>query len=81
MPRLIKVNMPVATSSVEGVFGGFTIAHDWNGTTPEILRSRIIEDATGGAVDDRLIGNMASNRLRGRKGDDFSMAVAVAAMS
>ena len=58
-------------SSVEGVFGGFTIAHDWNGTTPEDSASLcIIEDATGGAADDRLIGNMASNRLRGRKGDD-----------
>ena len=59
-------------SSVEGVFGGFTIAHDWNGTTLHDSASLcIIEDATGGAADDRLIGNMASNRLRGRQGDDL----------
>ena len=58
-------------SSVEGVFGGFTIAHDWNGATPQDPAGLcIIEDATGGSSDDRLIGNMASNRLRGRKGDD-----------
>jgi len=58
-------------SSVEGVFGGFTIAHDWNGTTLENPAGLcIIEHATGGAADDRLIGNLASNRLRGRKGDD-----------
>jgi len=58
-------------SSVEGVFGGFTIAHDWNGAMPQDPAGLcIIEDATGGSSDDRLIGNMASNRLRGRKGDD-----------
>ena len=58
-------------SSVEGVFGGFTIAHDWNGTTLENPAGLcIIEHATGGVADDRLIGNLASNRLRGRKGDD-----------
>ena len=59
-------------SSVDGVYGGFTIAYDWNGRD---LKQRaglcIIEDATGGSADDRLIGNMASNRLRGRKGDDI----------
>ena len=60
------------TSSVEGVFGGFTIAHDWNGNDLEApARLCIIEDAAGGASDDRLIGNMASNRLRGRQGDDI----------
>ena len=59
-------------SSVEGVFGGFTIAHDWNGTTLEDPAGLcIIEHATGGAADDRLIGNTASNRLRGRQGDDI----------
>lgn len=58
-------------SSVEGVYGGFTIAHDWNGTDfnqPSGLC--IIEHASGGLSDDRLIGNNASNRLRGRRGDD-----------
>ncbi|QNI98466.1 M10 family metallopeptidase C-terminal domain-containing protein [Synechococcus sp. RS9902] len=58
-------------SSVEGVFGGFTIAHDWDGMTPEDPAGLcIIENATGGAADDRLLGNVASNRLCGRKGDD-----------
>jgi serralysin len=42
-----------------GVFGGFTIA---NGV--------VIEDATGGAGNDRLTGNEAGNRLTGRGGDD-----------
>lgn len=58
-------------SSAEGVFGGFTIAHDWNGKElGEPAGLCIIEHATGGAADDRLIGNQASNRLRGRQGDD-----------
>lgn len=46
-------------SSVEGVFGGLTIA---NGVT--------IEDAMGGAGADELIGNAARNALSGRAGDD-----------
>ena len=58
-------------SSVEGVYGGFTIAHDWNGSDfnqpPGLC---IIEHASGGLSDDRLIGNNASNRLRGRRGND-----------
>ena len=59
-------------SSVEGVNGGFTIAHDWNGKDLEKPAGLcIIEHATGGASDDRLIGNMASNRLLGRQGDDL----------
>ena len=59
-------------SSVEGVYGGFTIARDWNGTDLETSAGLcIIEHATGGVADDRLIGNMASNRLRGRQGDDI----------
>ena len=58
-------------SSVDGVFGGFSIARDWNGTTlDDPAELCIIENATGGAADDHLIGNQASNRLRGRKGDD-----------
>lgn len=59
-------------SSVEGVYGGFTIAHDWNGKDiGESAGLCIIENATGGSADDRLIGNIASNRLRGRNGDDI----------
>ena len=59
-------------SAVDGVYGGFTIAHDWNGKTLENSAGLcIIEHATGGSADDRLIGNMASNRLRGRQGDDI----------
>jgi len=58
-------------SSVDGVFGGFSIARDWNGTTLDDPAGLcIIENATGGAADDHLIGNQSSNRLRGRKGDD-----------
>ena len=58
-------------SSVQGVYGGFTLAHDWNGKTlGDSAGLCIIENATGGVADDRLIGNEASNRLRGRQGDD-----------
>ena len=34
----------------------------------------MIEDATGGKGDDLLIGNAASNRLKGKKGDDILYA-------
>ena len=59
-------------SSVDGVYGGFTIAHDWNGK--ELGRPAnlcIIENAVGGKSDDRLIGNQAANELRGMRGDDI----------
>jgi serralysin len=46
-------------SNVNGIRGGFTIA---NGVT--------IENATGGAGNDRLIGNELDNRLEGGGGDD-----------
>ena len=60
------------TSSVDGIYGGFTIAHDWNGKDLEKPAGLcIIEHATGGSSDDRLIGNRASNRLHGRQGDDI----------
>ena len=58
-------------SSVDGVYGGFTIAHDWNGKQfgrPANLC--IIENAVGGKSGDRLIGNQAANELRGMRGDD-----------
>ena len=58
-------------SSVDGVYGGFTIAHDWNGK--QLGRSAklcIIENAVGGKSGDRLIGNQAANELRGMRGDD-----------
>lgn len=59
-------------SSVEGVYGGFSIAHDWNGIDlGEAAGLCIIEHATGGRANDRLIGNMASNRLQGRGGNDI----------
>lgn len=47
-------------SYVEGVFGGFTIAH-----------GVVIENATGGGGDDVLIGNAADNFLRGGGGTDI----------
>lgn len=46
-------------SSVEGVFGGFTIA---NGA--------VIENAIGGAGNDTLTGNTANNILSGGSGND-----------
>ncbi|SDB16686.1 pre-peptidase C-terminal domain-containing protein [Bauldia litoralis] len=46
-------------SYVAGVFGGVTIA---NGV--------VIENATGGGGDDRLVGNGFANVLRGEDGDD-----------
>lgn len=46
-------------SSVSGVYGGFTIAH---GVT--------IENAVGGAGNDTLVGNGASNYLEGGSGND-----------
>lgn len=46
-------------SSVDGVFGGYTIA---NGVT--------IEKAIGGSGNDRLIGNSAGNVLYGQGGND-----------
>ena len=59
-------------SAMDGVYGGFTIAHDWNGKTFDTSAGFcIIEHATGGVADDRLIGNMVSNRLQGRQGDDI----------
>ena len=62
-------------SRVEGVFAGFTIAHDWDGrVVGESAGLCIIEDATGGSGDDVLIGNTASNVLKGRRGDDVLYA-------
>lgn len=46
-------------SSQSGVAGGFTIA-----------KGVIIENAAGGAGDDRIWGNSANNILRGHGGDD-----------
>ena len=46
-------------SYADGIFGGFTIAHNVT-----------IEDARGGVGDDILIGNAARNRLDGAGGDD-----------
>lgn len=48
-----------AVSWARDVQGGFTIAH-----------GVVIENATGGAGDDRLVGNEAANRLEGRAGND-----------
>ncbi len=46
-------------SFVDGIFGGFTIAH-----------GVVIENATGGSGADLLIGNAAANVLDGRGGAD-----------
>ena len=58
-------------SQVDGIKGGFTIAHDWNGLDLEAAAGLcVIEEAIGGKGDDLLIGNSVSNRLNGKKGDD-----------
>ena len=46
-------------SKAQGVYGGFNIA-----------RGTVIENATGGAGDDVLVGNDAANRLAGGAGAD-----------
>ena len=62
-------------SRVDGIQGGFTIAHDWNGKDLGMPAGLcVIEDATGGKGDDLLIGNATSNRLKGRKGNDVLYA-------
>lgn len=59
-------------SRMDGIFGGFTIAHDWDGKTLDQPAGLcVIENATGGQSDDILIGNNVSNVLRGRRGDDI----------
>ena len=58
-------------SQVKGVYGGFTIAHDWDGKnlgTAEGLC--VIEEAKGGSANDVLIGNHVANRLIGGAGAD-----------
>ena len=59
------------TSQVKDVYGGFTIAHDWDGQN--IASSEglcVIEEAIGGSAADILIGNSAANRLTGGPGAD-----------
>lgn len=46
-------------SQAAGIFGGFTIAH-----------GVVIENATGGAGNDRIFGNSADNLLVGNRGQD-----------
>lgn len=46
-------------SFVDNVWGGYTIAH-----------GVVIENATGGSGNDRLLGNEAANTLTGNAGDD-----------
>ena len=58
-------------SRVEGVFGGFTIAHDWDGSSfGQRAGLCVIEMAVGGKAGDRLIGNDVANQLKGKKGPD-----------
>ena len=58
-------------SRVDGIYGGFTIANDWDALVVGVPAGLcVIEDATGGGGNDRLIGNAAGNRLKGRQGDD-----------
>ncbi|MAR05582.1 MAG: hypothetical protein CL862_00540 [Cyanobium sp. NAT70] len=58
-------------SRVEGIFGGLTIAHDWDGENEgDAAGICIIENAIGGRKADVLIGNAADNVLKGGRGDD-----------
>ena len=58
-------------SAIDGVMGGFTIAHDWDGKeTQNRTGLCIIENATGGSHNDKLRGNLANNQLEGNAGDD-----------
>ena len=62
-------------SRMDGITGGFTIAHDWNGE--DLGRAAglcVIEEALGGKKSDLLIGNSASNILKGRRGGDVIYA-------
>ncbi len=56
---LVGPNAGGYLSSVEGIYGGFTIA---NGV--------VIENAIGGAGDDVITGNAANNLIDGWSGDD-----------
>ena len=59
-------------SRVDGVDGGFTIAHDWDGQTIDsVTGDCVIENAVGGKKADLLIGNSADNQLKGGKGRDI----------
>lgn len=61
-PANLRPNDPHAggyVSSQAGVAGGYTIA-----------KGVVIENAAGGAGDDRIWGNASGNLLRGRGGDD-----------
>ena len=59
------------TSKVKDVYGGFTIAHDWDGQNLGSSEGLcVIEEAIGGSAADILIGNSAANRLTGGPGAD-----------
>ena len=69
------VNAGGYVSRAEDVFGGFTIAHDWDGTNlGQAAGLCVIEIAIGGKEDDVLIGNEADNLLKGKKGADVLVA-------
>lgn len=61
---------------LSGAQGGFTIAHDWNGSSfgsrnDGINRGQcVIENAKGGKGGDTLIGNSRKNEVRGYEGAD-----------
>jgi serralysin len=69
------VNAGGYVSRAEDVFGGFTIAHDWDGRNlGQPAGLCVIEIAIGGKGDDLLIGNDADNQLKGKKGADVLAA-------
>jgi serralysin len=58
-------------SAVDGVMGGFTIAHDWDGKTVQQKTGMcVIENAVGGPKNDVIRGNYADNELLGGHGND-----------
>lgn len=60
-------------SQAAHVYGGFIIADDYTNALEDVggVTGVIIENATGGSGNDRIIGNAGSNVLQGRGGNDI----------
>ena len=59
-------------SSIDGVMGGFTIAHDWDGKKAQsAIGMCVIENAIAGDFNDTLRGNSSNNLLVGNGGNDL----------
>jgi Ca2+-binding RTX toxin-like protein len=60
-------------STVDGSYGGFTIAGDFRNVLADVGTDTgvIIENASGGTNSDVITGNAAANRLSGNGGGDY----------